>query len=49
MAKKSLYEKTDKKLQKLSGTIGAIIAIQVPCPESSGGYKVNLQTLSLIK
>ena len=27
MAKKSLYEKTDKKLQKLSGTIGAIIAI----------------------
>lgn len=27
MAKKSLYDKTDKKLQKLAGTIGAIIAI----------------------
>lgn len=27
MAKKSLYDKADKKLQKVSGTIGAIIAI----------------------
>lgn len=27
MAKKSLYERTDKKLQRISGTIGAIIAI----------------------
>ena len=27
MAKKSLYDKTDKKLQKLAGTIGAIIII----------------------
>ena len=27
MAKKSLYDKTDKKLQRVSGTIGAIVAI----------------------
>ena len=27
VAKKSLYEKTDKKLQRISGTIGAVIAI----------------------
>ena len=27
VAKKSLYEKTDKKLQRISGTIGAIVAI----------------------
>lgn len=27
MAKKSLYDKADKKLQRISGTIGAIIAI----------------------
>lgn len=27
MAKKSLYDKADRKLQKVSGTIGAIIAI----------------------
>ena len=27
MAKKSLYDKTDKKLQRISGTIGAIVAI----------------------
>lgn len=27
MAKKSLYERTDKRLQRISGTIGAIIAI----------------------
>ena len=27
VAKKSLYEKTDKKLQRISGTIGAVVAI----------------------
>lgn len=27
MVKKSLYDKTDKKLQKVSGTIGAIVVI----------------------
>lgn len=27
MAKSSLYDKTDKKLQKISGTIGAVIVI----------------------
>lgn len=27
MAKKSLYDKTDKKIQKLAGTIGSILAI----------------------
>ena len=27
MAKKSLYDKTDKKLQRISGTMGAIVAI----------------------
>lgn len=27
MAKKSLYDKTDKNLQRVSGTIGAIVAI----------------------
>lgn len=27
MAKKSLYDKADKKLQRISGTVGAIVAI----------------------